>query len=96
MTVPGILDWFDIPDIAASLAPRPVLYEFKKQDRCFDFQITALIKECSHGFHQGSSFTENFLVVRIHGKIDVTLTIAQFRISEGVVCVSISIDLHDR
>jgi dienelactone hydrolase len=39
-TIPGVLEWFDMPDIAASLAPRPVLCEMMKQDCCFDFELS--------------------------------------------------------
>lgn len=36
--VPGALEWFDLPDLAKSLAPRPLLFELLKQDRCFDYR----------------------------------------------------------
>ncbi len=35
--IPGALEWFDLPDLAASLAPRPALWEMMRRDRCFDF-----------------------------------------------------------
>lgn len=35
--VPGMLEWFDLDDLAKSLVPRPVYYELMRQDRCFDF-----------------------------------------------------------
>ncbi len=37
-TIPAVLEWFDLPDLAASLAPRAALWEMMRQDRCFDFQ----------------------------------------------------------
>lgn len=37
-TIPAALEWFDLPDLAASLAPRAVLWEMMRQDQCFDFQ----------------------------------------------------------
>jgi len=36
-TIPGVLQWFDQPDVAFSIAPRPVLYEMMQQDCCFNF-----------------------------------------------------------
>ena len=36
--IPGAWEWFDLPDLAMSIAPRPLLFELCKQDECFDFQ----------------------------------------------------------
>jgi dienelactone hydrolase len=35
--LPGLLEWFDFPDIALAIAPRPVLYEMMQRDSCFAF-----------------------------------------------------------
>ena len=38
--IPGALEWFDLPDLAASLAPLPLLCEMMKKDGCFDFDTS--------------------------------------------------------
>lgn len=43
--VPGFLEWFDLDDLAKSLAPRPVYYELMKQDGCFDFKRSSALFE---------------------------------------------------
>ena len=43
--VPGVLEWFDYPDICAAIAPRPLLFEFMKQDCCFDFDRSQRLYE---------------------------------------------------
>lgn len=35
---PGLLEWFDLDDVAKSMAPRSVYYELMQQDGCFDFK----------------------------------------------------------
>ena len=35
--LPGMTDWFDMPDVAMAIAPRPVFYEIMRRDSCFDF-----------------------------------------------------------
>ena len=35
--VPGMLAWFDRTDIAISVAPRPLMFEFMRQDSCLEF-----------------------------------------------------------
>jgi dienelactone hydrolase len=35
--IPGMMEWFDLPDVAMAIAPRPVLYEIMRRDSCFDF-----------------------------------------------------------
>ncbi len=36
--VPAMSAWFDFPDVAISIAPRPVHYELMTLDRCFNFK----------------------------------------------------------
>ena len=36
--IPGALEWFNLPDLAMSLAPRPLIFELLRHDRCFDFR----------------------------------------------------------
>lgn len=36
--VPGMMEWFDKPDVAMAIAPRPVFYEIMRRDSCFDFE----------------------------------------------------------
>ena len=38
--IPSALEWFDLPDLAISLAPRPALWEMMRKDQYFDFNIS--------------------------------------------------------
>ena len=34
----GMPAWFERPDVAISIAPRPILFEFMRNDSCLDFK----------------------------------------------------------
>ncbi|OGV62321.1 MAG: hypothetical protein A2498_00245 [Lentisphaerae bacterium RIFOXYC12_FULL_60_16] len=50
-SIPGMLDWFDFPDLAASLVPRPALYELMKRDGCFKFEQSHPLYETLAGIY---------------------------------------------
>ncbi len=60
--VPDMLKWFDFPDILASLAPRPVLYEIMKKDVCFNFKQSKEIYNWLKCVYRKQGFEKNVLL----------------------------------
>lgn len=44
-SIPGLMEWFDVDDLAKSLAPRPIHYELMQRDSCFDYQRSQKVYE---------------------------------------------------
>lgn len=61
--VPGLLEWFDIPDLAAAIAPRPVLYEIMQRDSCMDFRAACAAYHKVAGAYQRLGVPERIRLV---------------------------------
>ena len=65
------------------------------QGGCFHFGVAGFVEHLAHGFHNGGAFQERIFHAIIHNEVDVSLTIAQFRVVESIVGNAI-FHLHDR
>ena len=55
------------------------------QGRCLHFRVSGIIEHLSEGTDDRSTLEECILDTLVHHEVDVTLTIAQFRVIELVV-----------
>ena len=62
---------------------------------CLHFRIAVTVEESSHRLEDDGTLQEGVLHAIVHDEVNVTLTVAEFGVVEGVIDVSLGIRLDD-